>query len=386
MTRPLRSLSLDDLRRRTSMKWQTYGADVLPLWVAEMDAPIAPAVQQALTEAISTGDTGYPMLEPYAEAFAQFATDRWAWTPDAATTRVVSDVMGGAVEALRLVAPPGSVVVLSPPVYPPFYGFLQAAGWEVREAPLGSDGRLDLVAVADALPGAAAYFLCSPQNPTGVVHTAEELAAVAQLADRHGVRVVVDEVHAPLTHPGETFVPYLAVPGTDDAFVLTSASKGWHLAGMKAALLIGGAATSEDLARLPWVADHGASHLGVLAHTAALRDGRDWLDALLVDLVENRELLADLLAEHLPAVRYAAPRATYLAWLDCRDLVPEVARAPGAWFLEHAKVALNEGADFGAGGAGHVRLNLATTPAILERAVTQMAHSVGRAGSRPRDV
>lgn len=386
MTSPLRSLTLADLRRRTSMKWQTYGPDVLPLWVAEMDAPIAPAVQEALRAAVESGDTGYPMLAPYAEAFADFAADRWDWRPDTVRTRVVSDVMGGAVEVLRLVAPPGSVVVLSPPVYPPFYGFVEAAGWQVREAPLGADGRLDLDAVADALPGAAAYFLCSPQNPTGVVHSADELAAVARIADRHGVRVVVDEVHAPLTHPGETFVPYLAVPGTDDAFVLTSASKGWHLAGMKAALLIGGAATAPDLERLPWVVDHGASHFGVLAHTAALRDGRDWLDALVTDVVANRDLLGELLAEHLPAIRYAAPRATYLAWLDCRDLPAPVAQGPGAWFLEHAGVALNEGTDFGAGGAGHVRLNLATTPEILTAAVTRMVDAVGRAESGPRDV
>lgn len=378
MTRPLRTLSLADLRRRTSMKWQTYGPDVLPLWVAEMDAPIAPAVQRALTAAIEAGDTGYPMLGPYAEAFAGFARDRWGWAPDVARTRVVSDVMTGAVEVLRLVAPPGSVVVLSPPVYPPFYGFLEAAGWQVREAPLGADGRLDPDAVAAALPGAAAYFLCSPQNPTGVVHSAEELAAVAVLAERHGVRVVVDEVHAPLTHPGETFVPYLSVPGSEDAFVLTSASKGWHLAGLKAALLVGGAATWADLERLPWVVDHGASHLGVIAHTAALAEGRAWLDALLVDLVENRDLLAALLEEHLPAIRYDVPRATYLAWLNCRDLPAPVAQAPAAWFRAHAAVALNEGAEFGAGGAGHARLNLATTPEILEEAVTRMGRAVAR--------
>lgn len=376
---PLRDLGLTDLRRRTSVKWQLHGPDVLPLWVAEMDARVAPPVRAALVRAIEEGDTGYPLLEPYAEAFADFADDRWGWRP--ARTTVVADVMTGAVEALRLVAPPGAAVVISPPVYPPFLGYVEAAGWSVREAPLDADGRLDPAALDTAFAGAAAYFLCSPQNPTGVVHTADELREVARLAARHGVRVVVDEVHAPLVRPGVTFTPYLSLPEAADAFAIASASKAWHLAGMKAALLTAGPAAADDLDRLHWVVEHGPSHLGVLAHTVALREGRAWLDAALADLEDNRTLLVGLLAEHLPRVRMRVPDATYLAWLDCRALPPAVAEAPGAWFLEHAGVALVEGTDFGTGGDGHVRLNFATTPEILTEAVRRMGAAV--AGTTP---
>ncbi|MCW2823248.1 MAG: cystathionine beta-lyase, partial [Aeromicrobium sp.] len=206
----------------------------------------------------------------------------------------------------------------------------------------------------------------NPHNPTAVVHTREELAAVAALAATYGVRVVADEIHGPLVAEG--FVPYLSV--SEDALVVTSASKGWNLAGLKAALIVAGPRSAADLARLPEIVSHGPSHLGVLAHTVALRDGRSWLDALHADLADNRALLAKLLAEHLPDVRWDGGPGTYLAWLDCRDL--GLGDDPAAAFLQRGRVAVNSGLPFGTGGAGHVRLNLATTPDILTEAITRM--------------
>ncbi|MET9972797.1 aminotransferase class I/II-fold pyridoxal phosphate-dependent enzyme, partial [Streptomyces sp. NPDC006356] len=208
-------------------------------------------------------------------------------------------------------------------------------------------------------------------NPTGTVHTADELAAVAALADRHGVRVVADEIHAPLTATGADFVPYLTVPGGESGLSLMSASKAWNLAGLKAALAIAGHAAAADLARLPEEVSHGPSHLGIIAHSAALRDGTAWLDALLAGLDDNRRLLADLLAEHLPAITYRPGDATYLAWLDCRAL--DLGDDPADVFLRRGRIALNSGIPFGTGGAGHVRLNLATSPELIREGVRRMA-------------
>ncbi len=375
---PLNRLTLDQLRLRTSMKWRTYPDDVLPLWVAEMDVPLAEPVVRAVTDAIALGDTGYPAGTAYAEALAGFARERWGWDGLAVErTAIVPDVMLGVVEMLKLVSGPGDAVVVNCPVYPPFYPFVEHMDRRVVEAPLGADLRLDLDALEDAFRRAvaggrrAAYLLCSPHNPTGTVHTADELAAVAALADRHGVRVVADEIHAPLVAPGTVFTPYLGVPGAESGLSLMSASKGWNLAGLKAALAIAGPAAADDLARLPEEVGHGPSHIGVIAHTAALRDGGDWLDALLGGLDDNRALLAGLLARELPGVGYRPGPATFLAWLDCRAL--GLGDDPAAVFLDRGRVALNSGLPFGTGGAGHVRLNLGTSPEVIAEAVRRMA-------------
>ncbi|MDX2677899.1 MalY/PatB family protein [Streptomyces soliscabiei] len=378
---PLHALTLDRLRCRTSMKWRTHPADVLPLWVAEMDVPLAEPVVRAVTEALALGDTGYPAGTAYAEALAGFAAKRWGWDGLAVErTAIVPDVMLGVVEMLKLVTGPGDPVVVNPPVYPPFFQFVEHMDRRIAEAPLDDDGRLDLDVLEEAYRravaggGRAAHLLCSPHNPTGTVHTARELSAVAELAGRYGVRVVADEIHAPLTAPGVDFVPYLAVPGAESGLSLMSASKGWNLAGLKAALAVAGPEAAADLALLPEEVGHGPSHVGVLAHTAALREGTDWLDALLAGLDENRRLLAALLAEHLPGVVHRPGEATYLAWLDCRAL--GLGDDPASVFLERGRVALSSGPDFGTGGAGHVRLNLATSPEILTEGVRRMARAV----------
>ncbi|MEV6103539.1 MalY/PatB family protein [Streptomyces sp. NPDC051940] len=372
---PLRRLTLPELRRRTSVKWRAYPPDVLPLWVAEMDVPLADPVVEALRAAIDLGDTGYPAGQAYAEALSEFAKERWAWELPPERTAIVPDVMLGIVEVLKLVTRPGDAVVVNSPVYPPFYAFVAHMDRRVVEAPTGPGHRIDLDALARSFAGGArAFLLCNPHNPTGTVHTAEELAAVAALAEEHGVRVVADEIHAPLVPAGARYVPYLSVPGAERGFSLMSASKAFNLAGLKAALAIAGPESAHELALMPEEVSHGPSHLGIVAHTAGLRHGGAWLDALLAGIAENRALLASLLTEQLPDVGYRPPEGTYLAWLDCRAL--NLGDDPAAAFLEHGRVALSGGLPFGTGGAGHVRLNLAASPEVLQEAVRRMASAV----------
>ncbi|MGV9245503.1 MalY/PatB family protein [Streptomyces sp. NPDC003710] len=393
-TDPLVRLSLEQLRKRTSMKWRTYPEDVLPLWVAEMDVPLAPAIVEALHTAIGLGDTGYPYGSAYAEAFAEFASGRWRWDSlRVEHMAIVPDVMMGIVEVLRLITDPGDAVVVCSPVYPPFYAFVAHDARKVVEAPLGLDLRIDLATLQEAFIQArshsrrAAFLMSNPHNPTGVVHTREELEAIAELARRYDVRVVSDEIHAPLVLPGATFTPFLSVPGSENGFALTSASKAWNLAGLKAALAIAGAEAARDLRLMPEEVSHGPSHLGVIAHTAAFLECGDWLDELLLGLDANRHLLGQLIETHLPVVRYYPPQATYLAWLDCTRLglhsdqqmggpgvVSDMA-GPAKMFLDEARVALSSGHVFGSGGAGCVRLNFATSPAILRQALASMGRA-----------
>lgn len=394
VTNPLEQLTEPDLRaQRTSAKWRAFPPDVLPLWVAEQDSVLAEPIIRAVSDAIQRSDCGYVATgRDYAEALASFAVDRWGWQFDMEHAAIVPDVMIGVTEMLRLVTEPGDNVVVNSPVYPPFYSFVRSMDRTVVESPLTAEHRIDLDHLSRAFAAAtsggkrAAYLLCSPHNPTGTLHTTSELEAVAALAEEYAVRVVVDEIHAPLVYPGKTFVPYLSVRGGERALTLMSASKGWNVAGLKSALAIAGPEAADDLARLPEEVGHGASHISGIAHIAAYRDGGMWLDALLTGLDANRRLLTDLLAEHLPTVSYQVPDATYLAWLDCRALGvddPEMdpglvtmSVGPAAMFAEQARVGLSAGTAFGSGGSGHVRLNFATSQAILTEALQRMGRAV----------
>lgn len=380
MSTAILGLDLPTLRQRRSLKWRLYGPEVLPLWVAEMDVLPAPPVVEAVRSALAIGDTGYPWAPDYAEALAGFAQRRWGWAADPGHMRVVTDVMLGITEVLKLLTGPGDAVVVNPPVYPPFYAFVSHLGRRVVEAPLSADGRLDLTTLEEsfraARPGGnrAAYLLCSPHNPTGAVHSPEELTAAGELAERHGVRVVVDEIHAPLVYPDRRFTPYLSLPVGENAITVMSASKGFNLAGLNAAMAIAGPRAWADLDQMPEEAGHGASHVGALAQGAALRHGDDWLDRLLAELDGNRRLVGRLVGDLLPGVGYRPPEGSYLAWLDFRSL--GLGDDPAAVFRERAMVALMPGNGFGAGGAGHARLNFATSPEIVTEAVQRLAGSI----------
>lgn len=357
-----------------------YPPDVLPAWIAELDVPLAEPVRRTLHEAVELGDTGYAEAGVLPEAFAGFARARLNWTVDPANVHVVPDVMVGVAEVLRVATPPGAGVVINPPVYPPFFHILEEVRREVIEVPLArmeTGWQLDLDGLEAAFrAGARVYLLCNPHNPIGRVWPAADLARIAELAERYGVLVLSDEIHAPLTLAGAVHTPFLALEGAD-GIVLTSASKAWNLAGLKCALAVAGSPRTKALLdQLPTEVRYRASNLGVLAGTAAFRDGGPWLDALLVHLDRTRKYLAELLAESLPEVGYAPPDASFLAWLDCSAL--GLGKDPAAVFLDRGRVALVEGLDFGRQGTGFVRLNIGTSLALVSEAVRRMTVAVSR--------
>ena len=373
---------LEVLRERRSAKWRTFDADVLPLPVAEHDFELAPPVADALRTAVEHSDTGYAMAVPaVGEALAGFAAERWGWEPDPVRVSPVADVGVGAVELLRVLTRPGDRVVVSPPVYPPFFRWVPEAGATGVEVPLSStdDGyRLDLAglerAFADERP--AVHLLCSPHNPVGRVHSPDELAALVELARRYDVVLVSDEIHAPLVLPGATFTPLLTVPGAAEVTIaLLSASKAFNLAGLKCAAVVSASAgMAEVVQRMPDDLRWRVGHFGVLATVAALTEGGEWLDRLLLTLDRRRAQLGDLLAERLPAVRWTPPEATYLAWLDCAALgAGDSAREA---CLEQGRVAFERGTRFGAPGDGHLRLNFGTSAEILDEAIRRMARAL----------
>ena len=370
------SLPLDRLRTRTSLKWQVFEPDVLPLWVAEMDVDPHPAVVEAVVGAMQDGDTGYPWGPRYGEAYADMAEARWGWRPAAEQVARAGDVMNAILGLLLGNTREGDHIVINPPVYPPFWQVIEGYRRHITQVPLTASGRLDLAALEAAFTGPdapTAYLLCSPHNPTGTIHTPDELAAVARLCAAHGVLLVVDEIHGVLVDPGAGFTPILALEDAQNAVVAFSAGKGWNLAAFKAGLYIRGTEAKAALDHLPPLSNQSTSQMGTIAHTAALRHAQGWVDEVMAEVATNKALLADLLAEHLPEVPYNPAPGTYLAWLDCSALG---LASPQRHFLTEARVALNNGADFGADFGQYVRMNLATSPAVIEEAVRRMAASL----------
>jgi cystathionine beta-lyase len=370
---PFDAVAPGALRLRRSAKWAAHGADVLPMWVAEMDVALAEPVREALADAVGRSDTGYAHPGRLGEAFAAFAADRWDWSDvEPGRTMLVPDVMRGIAEALRVLTPDGAAVVLDTPAYPPFFHWITDIGRRYVPVPDFDLGRLER-AFAD---GAAAYLLCNPHNPTGTVRTRAELEAIAELADRYDVQVVVDEIHAPLVYDGAVHVPFasLDAPAARRAVVLVSASKAWNLAGLKAALLVAGPGSWPVVSAIPDEVRYGSGLLGVIATEAAWLAGTPWLDEVLTVLDGRRRLLADLLAEQAPAVGYAVPAATYLAWLDFRGT--GLGDDPAVELLRRGGVALSSGPTFGTVGRGYARLNFGTSEAVLRDGVARIASAL----------
>jgi cysteine-S-conjugate beta-lyase len=381
---------MDTLRRRRSEKWTTYPADVLPMFVAEMDFPLAPAIQQILVEAVDLGDTGYigPNNHGVCDAFSVFARDRWGWSPSPDRMVTTTDVSVVIVESLRLLTSPGDGVIITPPVYPPFFEFPVEAGARVVEVPLlhetGAGWELDLDGIDRALAaGARGVLLCSPHNPLGLVHSRESLVELSRVVARHGGFVLSDEIHAPLTFSNREFVPYLTVSAeaAEHGLAAESVSKAFDLAGLKCAFFVAESdPMTELIRRLPGEVSARTGLFGLLATRAGLESGRDWLDATVAAIEQNVEVLATELDRHLPGVRFDRPDASYLAWLDLSGL--GWGDDPAEIALSRARVALSSGLAFGSPGSGHARMNLACAPETIVDAVDRLARAARERASR----
>ena len=380
------AIDLHTLRRRQSAKYQAFAPDVIPAWVAEMDFPLAEPIADALHEAIDRSDTGYQSGAGLADAVTGFLHRSWSWKVQQSRVFDISDVLSGVNWAIRLLSRPGDGVVVNTPVYPPFFSTIRdIAERQVVDVPLtrspNGEYALDMAGLeaAFAQPEVTAYVLCSPHNPTGTVPTRGELEQISELAHTHGVAVIADEIHAPLTLPGAVHTPFLTVAPEDATCVsLVSASKAWNLPGLKCAQMIGTERTATTIReRLPKEVLYGSGHLGVIASVAAYESGGPWLEHVVSVIDTNRSLVAELLAEHVPQASYVPPAASYLAWIDLSayDVGPD----PSTILLDEGRIAVNAGPTFGAGGDGHVRLNMATSPAILTEVVERMGRSLGSA-------
>lgn len=369
--------------QRTSIKWTRF-PDALPMFVAEMDFAVAPEIRRALVERITASDIGYvDSPGPLAPAFADYAQEAWGWTVHHSYVHLATDVATGIVEALRVARPNGGRLALQTPTYPGFFEMLEELKFTVVELPLsgtlasetGSSVRLNLDAIEQEFAdGVNAFILCNPHNPHGTVFSDFELRELARLAAQHDVFVVSDEIHAPLTHSGASFTPFAPIAAEAGALSVTttSASKGWNLAGAKCSVIVAADDRAHRLLRnLPPETVTRSSILGLHASVAAFTDARAWLSRTIAQIEANQALLAHLIAERLPGVKFAPGSAGYLAWLDLRGA--GLGDDPAGRILREARVALNDGRHFGLGGAGHARMNLACAPDTIREAIDRIA-------------
>jgi cystathionine beta-lyase len=378
MTDVVRALSLEQLRKRKSVKWRQFPNDVLPLPVAEMDFESAPAVKAALLDMVERSDTGY--LGPFPElfdAFAKFSNQRWGWQPDVKQMRVATDVGVGIVELMRVLIKPGEKVMLNSPVYENIWRWVTEVNATTVDTPLIEENvnyKLDLVAIErEYKNGVKIHILCHPHNPVGVIFDQQQLATLAELAKRYQVVILSDEIHAPLTYDAKNFTPFLAVSNVakEVGIIITSASKSFNLAGLKCALIMTQSSVlQERINKMPLAVTWRASLFGAVASTAAFDQSTDWLDNLLIALDENRKLVANLIESKLPGVKYRIPDFGYLAWLDMSSL--GVGDDPAGQILEKGRVAVNGGVLYGPKHKSFIRLNFGTSPELITEGINRI--------------
>ena len=375
------SLDMSRLRALEGNKWRRYGDDVLPAWVADMDFLHAEPIRDYVARAAVNGDLGYPFAdgpEPLQEVFARRCLERYAWQVDTERVELIIDVVQGLYLAFEMYCKAGEGAVIPTPIYPNFLSAARETGRRAIECPLAVDGRrfvLDLDALEAAVdPGTRMLMVCNPHNPSGRVFDRGELEALAELALRHDLVVIADEIFADMVYEGHEYVPFATLAPEVAARTVTyhSCTKAFNLGGIRVAVAVFG---SEPLhARFKAIAKRtlgGHNCLGIPLSRIAWTQCSDWLAAVVAYLQGNRDFVTDYLARNMPGVGYLPAEATYFAWMNCSEL--ELPGGPYEYFLEHAKVGLSNGADFGRAGEGCVRLNYATPRALLEQILERLA-------------
>lgn len=380
---------LTDLRRRTSMKWAGLHAeqDPIPAWVAEMDFQVATQIRRAVVDAVNASDLGYPDHHSPAlrDAVATWTRSEWQWSVGREDVYILPDAVRGVEMSILALTSPGDPVIVLTPSYPPLLAAVTDHGRQLVQSELVRPrGRwqLDLTGIAAELErGARMVVMSNPHNPTGVIFTSRELDQLVRLAAEHRAVVVSDEIHAPMTYRGCGFVHRpTALSGAaapEHTVTVTSTSKAWNTPGLRCGfMIIQDPALRASLDRLPVKLHKGCSVVGILAAIAAITEGREWLGQTMDVLHANRSTVEDFFTDRAVDIDYTSPEASYLAWF--RRTTSDAAHGPSlaARIRQVGGVVLNDGGDFGSGGAGWARLNFATPAPLLDEILRRVGHAL----------
>jgi cysteine-S-conjugate beta-lyase len=383
---PWDELGPDHFLAQGSLKWTTH-KDTTPAFVAEMDFPVADVIVDALRDNLHAQRFGYlpeHLATTLSTTVQDFVNREFSWQVPESRIYPVADVLVAYDAVLQELVAPGAPVIVPTPAYMPFLSLTPLRGHPVIEVPfvrVGERWVFDLERIEKEFQaGAGMMILCNPHNPLGLVHTKEELLALADVIDRVGGLVFSDEIHSPLVFDGH-HIPYASLNEQTKHHTVTaiSASKAWNLAGLKCAQLI---VTSDQHheALLPkkFMISHGASTPGVEASIAAYREGGPWLAEAKKYIHHNIELATARLRSAFGENSFTPPQGTYIGWIDLRDVDPRGHESVADFLLHEARIALTDGAKCGEVGRGHVRIILATTTPILEGILDSLISVTGR--------
>jgi len=371
-----------DRRGTDSVKWRRYGEGVIPLWVADMDFRSPEPVIEALRARVEHGVFGYGIEPPdLREIVVERLLRRYGWRVLPEDLVFIPGVVVGFNLAAQAVCKPGESLLLQTPIYFPMLSVAEHAGLSMDQMQLtqGEGGYgvdLDLME-RTVSPTTRMFLLCNPHNPVGRAFTRAELEGMAAICARHDLVICSDEIHGELVYTGHVHTPIAALDEEigQRTITLIAPSKTFNIAGLKfsVAVIPNPALREAFLAACRGIVP-GISVLAYTAARAAYAHGDPWLQELLPYLEGNRDLVQSTVRDRFPGVHVSPVEATYLAWLDCREA--GLPCAPGEFFLREAHVALNEGASFGPGGEGHVRLNFGCCRALLAQALGQMEQAL----------
>ncbi len=397
-----------DRRGTDSVRWDRainqFGPGIVAaMGVADMDFRAAPCITRALSDRCAHENWGY-MHRPdsYAEAVAAWNHRRYGVEIDPSTLTFTTGVHPGIIAALQTFSPPGNRVLMMTPTYDGFYGDLRFARTvpDDCEMVVDADGRysVDFDDFERRARRCNSFILCNPQNPTGNHWSPEVLTRLGEICLKHRVVVLADEIHCDFVTAGNRYTPFATLDPEIVANSLTfmSGSKSFSLAAMKVAWYY---STNPDLLeRVKANTRADLSTLGMVAMRAALEEGEPWLDELIPYIDANHDFAETYIRDNLPGVRYTKAQSTYLAWLDVAEFAERIGAAETAaresaeavnpvtpeaivqrWFAEHAGVYLNPGPRYGTGGAGRMRMNLASSRGIVELALKNMAEALAEA-------
>ena len=395
-----------DRRNSESIKWDrpiegVEGEIEVGMGIADMDFRAAPCVTNALARRCEHENWGYlERPDSYTQAIVDWNQRRYGLEIDPGSIELTSGVHAGLIAALRTFSPPGSSVLMNTPTYDGFYNFelrfSRTVAEESRMQVVDGRYRIDWDDFERRATRSNIFLLCNPQNPTGNCWSEEDLLRMGEICLRHRVIVLVDEIHCDFVTAGNTYTPFASLPDREivnNSLTFKGASKSFSLAAMKAAWYF---STNPDLLeRVRSNTRADLSTLGMEANRAALIEGDDWLDQLLPYIDANHDFVEGYLRENIPMVKYTKPQGTYLAWLDVSELEERIGAHELAaeenrmsettvtpeqimqrWFGNNARIYLNPGSAYGTGGAGHMRMNLATSRLLIRRALENIAAAV----------
>ena len=379
---------LQHLQNRKSEKWRAFPREILPMPFAVMDFELAEPIKTAITGLIQDSDAGYlGEIPELGENFSAFASNRWGWKVKPKEVRVAPDVGVAVIEVARLISKPGDQIIINTPVYYNFFNWIREIHCQAVDIPLiapttvGDSYRLDLERIeAGYRDGAQVHILCHPHNPVGSVYPVDDLLQLADLAKRHGVTILSDEIHSPLIYESERYKPFLSISDTakDVGISFVSATKAFSFAGLKCAQMISQSdGTTAILDRLPQAIHSRASLYGAIASSVAYGECEPWLDAVIDYLDQRRSQLETLVSEKLAGVRYAKPDAGYFGWLDLRGVIrDEEIDNVSQLMIEQGKIAIASGSLYGPSGRGFIRINFATSGEILVEAIDRIGKAL----------